>query len=279
MVAAIGVEANRRTQSRTAEKDIAAGGAIEAAEQVKQGRLPATAVSADGDELASVDGKIDTPDGLDTTLVVIFAQIAYFQNGTSYGAPPRPKERRTPGEPGNIPAASLAGARMTSDSCWYEPEGPTKLSNSSLATSAPQTFMNVQRLKSPGRLPGKFAGDNLEPWPGVQCSLLILTFKPLQPDRAIGPKVKAEHPTHPVPRAISVLILSHNGTSAPASSMSSPVSKNIESLVVGQHNKERASPSRYCEIEGRKFQSQNALVAFNPHLRCESRIKNISLYA
>ncbi len=47
MVAAIGVEANRRSQSRTAEQDIAAGGGIKSAEQLKQGGLPTSTLSTD----------------------------------------------------------------------------------------------------------------------------------------------------------------------------------------------------------------------------------------
>src|ERR1700679_155395 len=74
MMAAIRVEANRRAQRRTAEQDIAAGGGIEPAEQVEQGRFTTTAVSANGNEFASVDGEIDTAESLDASFVVVLAQ-------------------------------------------------------------------------------------------------------------------------------------------------------------------------------------------------------------
>src|SRR5208282_2673733 len=75
---------------RTAEHDIAAGGGIEPAEQVEQGRFTTTAVSANGNEFASVDGEIDTAKSLNSSFVVVLAQVAYFQNGATHGAAPKP---------------------------------------------------------------------------------------------------------------------------------------------------------------------------------------------
>jgi hypothetical protein len=45
---------------------------------VEQGRFTTTAVSANGNEFASVDGEIDTAESLDSSFVVILAQVAYF---------------------------------------------------------------------------------------------------------------------------------------------------------------------------------------------------------
>src|SRR5271154_5666639 len=87
MMAAIRVEANRRAERRTAEHDFAAGGGIEPAEQVEQGRFTTTAVSANGNEFASVDGEIDTAKSLNSSFVVVLAQVAYFQNGASHAIP------------------------------------------------------------------------------------------------------------------------------------------------------------------------------------------------
>src|SRR5271154_7213081 len=85
-MAAIRVKANRRAQRRTAEQDIAAGGGIEPAVQGEQGRFTTTAVSANGNEFAIVDGEIDTAEILDWSSVVALAQVSSFQNGISHGA-------------------------------------------------------------------------------------------------------------------------------------------------------------------------------------------------
>src|SRR5271156_1645640 len=113
MMAAIRVEANRRAQRRTAEQDIAAGGGIEPTEQVEQGRFTTPAVPANSNEFAGVDGEIDAAESLDSSFVVVLAQVAYFQNGVGHGAASKPRK--------GVRRARLEALRHSVRPAWQRP--------------------------------------------------------------------------------------------------------------------------------------------------------------
>src|ERR1700733_5679158 len=68
----------------------AAGGYIEAAEQLQQRGLTAATGAGDGDVLAGMDAEIDAAQGFNAAVVVALAQVADFQLRTSHGAVPLP---------------------------------------------------------------------------------------------------------------------------------------------------------------------------------------------
>src|SRR5215469_5198414 len=57
---------------------------------MKQGRFAASAMSTDSHKFASINGKIDTAKGFDSSLVVALVQATHFENGTSHGVAPPP---------------------------------------------------------------------------------------------------------------------------------------------------------------------------------------------
>src|SRR5579859_6014887 len=66
MIAAITIEIDGGAQWLAPKKNAAAGGRVEAAEQMQECRLAAAAVPADGYKLSGFDGEIDTAKRLDS---------------------------------------------------------------------------------------------------------------------------------------------------------------------------------------------------------------------
>ncbi len=55
---------------------------------MKKSRFPAAAMPADGNELAGLNGEIDSAQGLDSPFVVTLVHVTHFENGASHAAAP-----------------------------------------------------------------------------------------------------------------------------------------------------------------------------------------------